>query len=506
MCLGLKPKTQPNKITHPRAQSHTHMRRMSKFQHFVWDKLRRITWQDPSQYSISQLLRFVLDVLGGGGGVTKGVRNWQWVVLPVFVFIRIWKNVDIRSVGAYPWVRGLSLGCGRRRGYGWGCGWGVASVYVVLIWVHLQSGAGHATKVWRLYIYICTCGHAWTHTQKIYIGTYLHIPTYVHTYIRTYVHTYIRTYVHTYIRTYVHTYIRTYVPTYIHTYLHTYIHGNMHKWHKNNICVYLLLCAGAESKSIRYIDRLFPLFTILLLVMMMRTRIMMLLLWVVVMGGWWGWGWGRWGGWSPCACQCRYQQCWCICSRTPMPSQQCFAPPSEKIACFFFVQTRVRPRGTLEPLHALWYQYFFLGITWHYCSVNLEAIEGSVHVSTIFFLFFPDSRLEDWAFWLALPSPAQKRCVPRLGCYCWWCSISVLSNSCKFIAKPWRVLFRNMVWMLSSPGEPKYCINMFINFVFFCCATCQYACDFHSFLHSTANQSQGNSTMSHYDGLVTVHR
>jgi hypothetical protein len=224
MCLGLKPKTQPNKITHPRAQSHTHMRRMSKFQHFVWDKLRRITWQDPSQYSISQLLRFVLDVLGGGGGVTKGVRNWQWVVLPVFVFIRIWKNVDIRSVGAYPWVRGLSLGCGRRRGYGWGCGWGVASVYVVLIWVHLQSGAGHATKVWRLYIYICTCGHAWTHTQKIYIGTYLHIPTYVHTYIRTYVHTYIRTYVRTYIRTYVHTYIRTYVPTYIHTYLHTYIH------------------------------------------------------------------------------------------------------------------------------------------------------------------------------------------------------------------------------------------------------------------------------------------
>lgn len=81
------------KQEHISTRTHTHMRRMSKFQHFVWDKLRRITWQDPSQYStsacISQLLRFVL---GGGGGVTKGVKNWKWVVLLVFVFIRIGKN------------------------------------------------------------------------------------------------------------------------------------------------------------------------------------------------------------------------------------------------------------------------------------------------------------------------------------------------------------------------------------------------------------------------------
>ena len=90
----------------------------------------------------------------------------------------------------------------------------------------------------------------------------------------------------------------------------------------------------------RYIDRLFPLFTILLLVMMMvmmmmmRTRIMMLLLVVVMFMG----------GMMRMRMRMRRMQrmislpmpvqCWCICSRTPIPSQQCLAPLPKKSHVF----------------------------------------------------------------------------------------------------------------------------------------------------------------------------
>ena len=144
----------------------------------------------------------------------------------------------------------------------------------------------------------------------------------------------------------------------------------------------------------------------------------------------------------------------------PFPLSNVSPPPFQKNRMFFCANacpTTRYPWATACTVVSIFFP-------WHYMTLLQCKPWGHWRFRSCFnnfFLFFPDSRLEDWAFWLALPSPAQKRCVPRLGCYYWSCSISVLSNSCKFIAKPWRVLFRNMVWMLSSPGEPKYCINMF---------------------------------------------
>ena len=109
------------------------------------------------------------------------------------------------------------------------------------------------------------------------------------------------------------------------------------------------------------------------------------------------------------------------------------------------------------------------------------------------------------------PYPAHPRCI---ACRDLGASIDGFYSS-RFNVKPWRALFRkfecNILERMRGSKVLHQRVHLFV--CFSCSATCQnmFACDFYNFIlddRPVTSQSQGNSTMSHYDGLMvnTVHR
>ena len=89
------------------------------------------------------------------------------------------------------------------------------------------------SEIHVVHIYVRTYIHA--STTKLARIPYIHIPTWIHTYIHKFFQpslnqfpdggsSIIKVYIHTYLHTYIH--IPTYIHAYIHTYIHTYIYLN----------------------------------------------------------------------------------------------------------------------------------------------------------------------------------------------------------------------------------------------------------------------------------------